>query len=358
MIRAAVIGVGAIGRHHARVYAELEGVQLVAVADPQPDRRHSVARRYGTQAYADAEALLVAERPDVVSVAVPTAQHGAVTLAALGAGAHVLVEKPIADSVAMAVTMILTAEDRGRLLAVGHVERFNPAVVELHRRLLAGELGPVFLAHARRLSPFPAYVRDVGVVMDLATHELDILTHLLAQPVTRLYAETGRNVHPQHEDMLLGMLRFAGGALGVLDVNWLTPNKVRRLEFTGPGGMFVLDYLHQDLFHYENSQAPEHWDAMALFKGVAEGTVLKLRVAREEPLLAELRAFVRAVRDGGTPGVSGYEGLRALALAQLLLASAADGRPMEVAAEVKRRGWPELILRNDGQGASQGKRSE
>ncbi len=347
-VRAAVLGVGAIGRHHARVYAELDGVELVAIADRAAERRQSVARRYGVPAYAEAEALLAEVRPEVVSVAVPTALHAPVTLAALEAGAHVLVEKPIADSVAGAEAMIGAAERLRKWLMVGHVERFNPAVLELQQRLAANELGPIIKAHARRLSPFPAHVRDVGVVMDLATHELDILMHLLAQPVSRLYAETGRNLHPHHEDMLLGMLRFANGALGVLDVNWLTPNKVRRLEITGPGGMFVLDYLHQDLFYYENSQAPGQWDAMALFRGVAEGRVVKLAIVRREPLAAELEAFISSVREGRSPPVSGRAGLRALALAELLLASAADGRVVDVAAEVRRRDWPEWLVAAEG----------
>lgn len=343
MIRAAVVGVGTIGRHHARVYADLPDVALVAVADPDAERRDAVARRYGARAYPDHESLLAAEEADVVSVAVPTESHCAVTLAALESGAHVLVEKPMADSVASAQTMIVAAEEAGRLLAVGHIERFNPVVIELKRRLAAGELGRIVLIHARRLSPFPAYVRDVGVVMDLATHELDIICHLMDRPLNRLYAETARNIHPQHEDMLHGVLRFADGAVGVVDANWLTPNKVRRLEVTGPGGMFVVDYLHQDLFFYENSQGPARWDAMALFKGVAEGSVVKLRIARQEPLVSEIQSFVAAVTEGRPPTVSGRDGLRALALAELLLDAAAVGQVLDVGAECERRGWPKWI---------------
>ena len=342
MIRAAVVGVGAIGRQHARVYSDIDGVQLDGVADPQSERRESIARRYGVRAYADHQALLAAEPLDVVSVAVPTVQHLAVALAALERGVHVLIEKPIAHSVSEADEMIAAAASRGLVLTVGHVERFNPALVELKRRLDANELGRVFQAHARRLSPFPAYVKDVGVVMDLATHELDVLTHLVPGPVTRVYAETGRNVHARYEDMLLGMMRFAEGTLGVLDVNWVTPNKVRQLQITGAGGMFLLDYLHQDLFFYENSEAPARWDALALFKGVGEGNVLKIRIAKQEPLVAEIQSFVAAVKNGTPPLVTGRDGLRALALAELLLASAAAGSVLDVGAEVGRRGWPPL----------------
>jgi UDP-N-acetylglucosamine 3-dehydrogenase len=342
VIRAGVIGVGAIGRHHARVYNDLDGVTLVGVADPDPERRAVVARRFGVPAYPDHVALLAAEAPDVVSVAVPTVHHHAVALAALAGGAHVLVEKPIALRVGEAQAMIAAAAAAGRVLTVGHVERFNPAVVELKRRLDQGELGRVFQVHARRLSPFPAYIRDVGVVMDLATHELDVLTQLVPGPVIRLYAETERNIHERHEDMLSGILRFAGGTVGVLDVNWLTPNKVRRLQITGAGGMFLADYLHQDLFFYENSEAPASWDALALFKGVEEGNVIKIRIAKQEPLVAELRAFVQAAAGLAPVVVTGQDGLRVLALAELLLASAATGQALDVAAELQRLGWPPL----------------
>lgn len=331
MIRAAVIGVGAMGKHHARVYTDLEGVELAAVADPDEARRQALARRFKVPAYPDHAALLAAERPDVVSVAVPTIHHHAVALCALQHGAHVLVEKPIASSLAQAEDLIRQAAARGLTLAVGHIERFNPAVLELKRRLQDGELGRIFQVQSRRLSPFPHYVLDVGVVMDLATHELDVMRYLLGSEVERLYAEVGRHVHPTHEDHLAGMLRFANGVVGVLDINWLTPTKVRELRLTGERGMFLVDYIHQDLYFYENSEAPSRWDALALFQGVEEGNVLKLRLSKREPLEQELRAFVAAALGAGAPIVTGEDGREALRLAQRLLAAAAEGRVMTVA---------------------------
>ena len=326
MTTAAVIGVGAMGQHHARVYNEMEDVQLVAVADPDPVRRAAAERRFGVPAFADHTVLLAELRPELVSVVVPSVHHHAVTMAALAHGVHVLVEKPIAGTLAEAEEILAEAEARGLLLTVGHVERFNPAVMELKRRLDAGDLGRIFHLQARRLSPFPAYVRDVGVVIDLATHELDIFRYLLGgQPVERVFAETGRNVHERYEDMLFASLRFANGVLGVLDINWLTPTKIRELRITGERGMFLVDYLNQDLYFYENSIAPSQWDAMALFKGVEEGNVMKIRVAKSEPLRGELRAFVDAVATGAPLVVTGLDGLQALVLAKALLRSAAEG---------------------------------
>lgn len=364
MLKAAVIGVGSMGRHHVRVYLQMPGVQLVAIADADETRREAISRQFRIPAYGCATELLARERPDLVSVAVPTALHLEVASAALESGAHVLVEKPIATTYEDGRTLIARAAETGRVLTVGHVERFNPAIVELQTRLAAGEIGRVFHVHARRLSPFPAYIHDVGVVLDLATHELDIMCHLLGCSVSRIAAEVGRNVHMTHEDMLSAMLRFDAGVLGVLDINWLTPVKVRELRITGECGMFVVDYVAQDLFFYENRIAPSRWDAMALFRGVEEGNVIKLRVAKVEPLEAELRAFVEAVqsappapagwpdgaraeRNAGPEGssqspVSGLEGLRAVALATLLLDAAREGRSLNVAEETNRRGWYEL----------------
>ena len=334
-----MFGVGAIGQHHARVYHELEGVILAAVADPSPERRAAAERRFGVPAYPDHEALLAAEHIDLASVAVPSIHHHDVALAAMAHGASVLVEKPIAATVEEGRAIIDAARRAGVILTVGHVERFNPAVVELKRQLDDGRLGRLFQLIGRRLSPFPSYVRDVGVVVDLATHELDIFHHVLGELPARIYAETGRHVHDRYEDMLVASLRYPSGTLGVLDINWLTPNKVRELRLTGEGGMFVVDYLNQDLYFYENSSAPSQWEAMALFKGVEEGNVIKIRVAKTEPLRAELAAFVETVAKGEKPRVSGEDGLAALIQAQLVLASAAAGEALDVAATLQARGW-------------------
>jgi len=326
MIRAAVVGVGAIGQHHARIYSELEGVKLVAVADPDETRRAAAARRYGVVAYPSYEEMFAAEPLDVASVTVPTQLHHRVALAALAQGIHVLVEKPITSTLAEADELIHAAAARGLTLTVGHIERFNPAVVELQARLAAGDLGRIFQVQARRLSPFPLHVLDVGVVMDLATHELDMMRYLLGSEVARLYAETSRNFHAAHEDMLSSILRFENGVVGVLDINWLTPTKVRELRLTGERGMFQVDYITQDLFFYENAEAASHWDTLALFRGVEEGNVLKLRVIKAEPLERELRAFVAAVVNHTPPKVSGADGRQALRLASLLLTSAQQNR--------------------------------
>jgi UDP-N-acetylglucosamine 3-dehydrogenase len=325
-IRAAVIGVGAMGRHHARVYHELEATELVGVADPDPGNVDFIARRYRVPTFRDHRELLAVARPEIVSVAVPTALHLTVARDCLAAGAHVLVEKPIAATVDEARTIIDAARAAGRKLTVGHVERFNPAIIALKRRVDEGALGRLFEIRARRMGPFPARVRDVGVVIDLAAHDLDIMRWVIGAPVVRVYAETARRIHTEHEDLLSGLLRFAGGEIGVLNINWLTPTKVRELSITGERGMFVANYLTQELDFYENVHADSHWDDFGVLQSVGEGNMTRLRIERREPLVAQLAAFVAAVVNDGEPAVTGEDGLAALALAGSVVESGRTNR--------------------------------
>lgn len=324
-LRAAVVGVGAMGRHHARIYSDLADTNLVGIADPNQENADFVAQRYGVPAYADHRDLLSATEPQLVSVAVPTSMHLAVGRDAAAAGAGLLVEKPIAASVAEGQALIAAAREAGVVITVGHIERFNPAVRELKSRLDQGELGRVFEIRARRMGPFPARVRDVGVVVDLAAHDLDIMRWMIGSPVARVFAETTRRVHTEHEDLLSGLLRFENGEIGVLNVNWLTPTKVRELSVTGERGMFLVNYLTQDLEFYENLYADSHWESYGVLQSVGEGNMTRLRIAKYEPLSAEIEAFVSAVRDGADPGVSGEDGVAALALAIDVVESGRSG---------------------------------
>jgi len=241
-VRTAVIGVGAMGRHHARLYHDLSGSELIAIVDADGATAKAAARRYGVKFYTDYRAMLEAEDVAAVSIAVPTTLHREVASEAIQRGIHILIEKPIAASVADGQAIVDQARAQGVTCMVGHVERYNPAVVELKRRLDQGELGRIFEIVARRKGPFPVRVRDVGVVIDLAAHDLDIMWYLTGAEVTRVYAETAQRVHESCEDMLSGLLRFSDGTVGVLDINWLTPTKIRELSVIGERGMFQVNY--------------------------------------------------------------------------------------------------------------------
>jgi len=337
-LRAGVIGAGMMGRNHARVWDEsVEGVELVAVADPDAAALRRAIGGRAARGYASAEQMLGEERPDVVSIVVPTSLHLPITLAALKAGAHVLVEKPIAATRDEAEQMLAAADEARRLLSVGHIERFNPAIRELRLRLQAGELGRIFKIHATRLGPFPARIRDVGVVVDLAPHDLDVMRFLLGSDPIRVYAEVAQRIHTDHEDLFVGFLKFANGAIGVLDINWLTPTKRRTLTVTGERGMYVADYLSQDLVFYANPDAEQTWrpieDAVApAAMTVSEGEMTRRRVQRQEPLVVELVEFARAVRDGGPPPVDGREAMASLLLARAMVEAAASGTVVSGAA--------------------------
>ena len=309
----ALVGAGQMGRHHARVVAESRFARLVAVVDPTQAGEEVAALR-GARRLGSVDELLAASRPDFAIVAVPTASHVDVALPLLEAGVPVLVEKPIASTVEEAEQLLAASERHGVRLGVGHVERFNPAVQALRARLREQALGRVFQVHTRRLSPFPARVGDTGVAFDLATHDLDIMCELAGTPI-RVSAELDRRAHSTHEDLLAATLRFDSGVIGLLEVNWLTPTKVRRLTVTGERGMYVIDYLNQHLTLYENAHESASWPTLDVFDGVTEGNVTRYAIPRVEPLHAQLEAFARSVRGEDVEVVSGAEGLRALTLA-------------------------------------------
>ena len=327
-IRTAVIGTGAMGRHHVRLYHDLSESELVAVADCNGEAAEAIARRHGVPFYTDYCAMLDAEEVDAVSICVPTTLHPEVASNAVHRGVHVLIEKPLAATLREGQALADQASANGVVCLVGHVERYNPAVVELKRRLDEGELGRIFEIVARRKGPFPVRVRDVGVVMDLATHDLDIMWYLTGAEVTRVYAETAQRVHSSQEDMLSGLLRFSDGTVGVLDINWLTPAKIRELSVIGERGMFQVNYLTQDLFFFENAEADDSWDTLSILRGVAEGRMVRHVVNKREPLRTELEAYLATVRGECVPIVGAEDGLRALRQAQAIVRSGLEKRPI------------------------------
>jgi len=326
MLNVGVIGVGAMGKNHARVFANLPQVQLVAVADVDEDAVRQVAHTYRAHAYTDYRGMLDHESLDLVSIAVPTRLHLPVALDVMSRGLHCLIEKPIAASVEEGEQIVAAARQAGVKVTVGHIERFNPAVLELKRRLSLGQLGRVFQIHARRVGPFPPRVTDVGVVFDLATHELNIMEYVVGSPITSLYAETEQEIHANHEDLLSGLLKFANGTVGVLDINWLTPTKIRQLTLIGERGMFMVNYLTQELHFIENGEANGQWEGLVALMGVSEGRHIKYEVQRREPLRVELEHFVQAILDHTAPLISPEEALRAVYLAEKTVHSGQEHR--------------------------------
>lgn len=330
-LKAAVIGVGAMGQHHARVYTQIAQTQLVGVADASESNGARIAAQYNVPAYTDYRALLETERPDIVSVVVPTRYHREVAEQVMEAGAHVLVEKPIAATVEEGVALIQKAQSLNRSLMVGHIVRFSPVIQALKAHLDAGELGRIFQIVCRRVGPFPARIRDVGVVVDLAPHDLDVMRFISGDDPVRVYAETEQQIHTEYEDLFTAQLRFRRGFTGFLEINWLTPMKVREVVVLGEKGMFRADDLTQDLYFYENAEANgQGWGHLNMLKGVSEGKMTRYPIKSYEPLRAELEAFANAVVNQTPVPVSGEDGLAALRLALALVESGSTHQVIEV----------------------------
>jgi len=323
-LRIAVVGAGTMGSHHARVIADSPETELVAIVDPA-ETADAVAHRQHSRRVDTIEQLLAEDRPEAAIVAVPTSSHAEVATRLLEAGIPVLIEKPIAASTEEAEALAAVAAAGNVPLAVGHVERFNPAVRALRERLDHEELGRVFQVHTRRLSPFPIRIGDTGVAFDLATHDLDIMS-MLGGKALRVSAEVDRRAHSSHEDLLAATLRFDSGIIGLLEVNWLTPTKVRQLSVTGERGMLVVDYLNQHLTLFENAHESESWQTLDIFDGVTEGNVIRFAINRVEPLRAQLDAFVRLVRGDQSDSVDAAAGINALRLALAVLESGSLGQ--------------------------------
>lgn len=330
-MKVAVLGVGSMGKNHARVYSEFPDTELVAVVDADIKTAEAIATKHGARAYTDPAEMLAKEKPEAVSIAVPTALHARVGLMALEAGAHVLMEKPIAATVAEGRLLIDKASQVNRQLMVGHIVRFNPAMQALKEKLRGEALGRIFQVFCRRAGPFPARIRDVGVVIDLAPHDVDVMRFLVGSSPTRVYAETEQRIHTDHEDLVWGLLRFPDGVVGSLEINWLTPTKIREVLVLGERGLFRVDDLTQDLYYYENSQAnSDLWPAYQTLKGVSEGGMRRYEIERYEPLKAELQAFLKAVQTGTPVPVSGEDGLEALRLALALVESGSRHEVIQV----------------------------
>ncbi len=328
-LRVGLAGLGSMGRNHLRVLGTRPGCVLAAVADPVPDTLAAAVASSGAQGFSEPLAMIAEAELDAVIIAAPTTAHISLALAAIERGAAVLVEKPLAATVEDARQIVAVAAARGVPIQVGHVERFNPAVLELGRLLAAGWLSSVYAITSRRAGPFPARIRDVGVTVDLATHDVDILSWVAGERPVRVYAELAQRIHATHEDLLFGLLHFPTGATGMLDVNWLTPAKRRQLTVVGEEGMFELDYLTQRLTFTRTDVA--HPRLIRGFAPTFAGDVAEMPVSNAEPLAAELDAFLGIVRAGGRPVVDGEDGLWAVRIASALLESAAAGHPIEFA---------------------------
>jgi UDP-N-acetylglucosamine 3-dehydrogenase len=311
-VRIGVVGVGTMGFHHVRVYSQLvenDLVELVGVVDVDYERAFSVARMFKTRAFRNHKDLM--GLVDAVSIATPTETHRDIALDFINAGVNVLVEKPIASNVREALELVRKADEMGVLLMVGHVERFNPAVSRLYEVVRGGLLGDLVTVTAKRVGPFDPRVSRVSVIVDLATHDIDVINYVLDLKALSVYARSRRvRVDSSEDDYGLIAISYEDNVDAVIETNRLTPYKLRSLEVVGTRGVAVLNYLDQKLTLYDGE-----W--------VREAVIQK-----EEPLKLELLNFIKAVEGIEKPFITKEEATYALLIAEASIESSKMNKPI------------------------------
>ena len=302
-IRVGVVGVGHIGKNHARIYAEAESVEFTAIFDSDPATAAQIAEQY--QVRVASSLAEFADLVDAASVATPTNTHHAIARSLLETGKHLLIEKPIAEAAAQASELAQLAQQRRLVLQVGHVERFNPVLGALEARLTH----PRFI-EAHRLSPFPNRSTDIGVVLDLMIHDLEIILHLVRSPVQTIDA-VGVPVLSRREDIANARIRFENGCVANITSSRISPERMRKIRVFQEDAYLSLDYQNQTGEIYRKAAG-----------GIERAEV---EIEKEEPLKRQILSFIECARTGLQPKVSGFEATAALELAVEITKRIAEG---------------------------------
>jgi len=322
VLRAGLLGLGVMGSNHARVLSGVEGVEFVGVFDPSPTVPDQVHERPVVR---DMDQFLELGI-DYAVVAAPTTYHLEMGTRLAEAGIHALIEKPVASTAEDSRTLRDLFESKGLIGGVGHIERYNPALQAARDRIERGVLGEIYQIATRRQGPFPGRIADVGVIKDLATHDLDLTAWVTQQQYVSVNARTAHRSGRPHEDMVVAVGTLSGGTITSHIVNWLTPFKERMTIITGENGVLVADTLTADLTYYENGRIEVAWDP-GEFRGVSEGNMTRYALDRKEPLLAEHEAFRDSVLAGEPRGIVTFaEGTRVVEVAEKLVADGAAAK--------------------------------
>jgi len=310
MLKVGVVGAGSMGRHHVRIYSELPGCELVGLADPDPAKRE-LAKQYETEYFTDARQLF-AQGLDLATIAAPTKLHHELALEGLQAGCHLLIEKPITHNLDKAQELIDIAQQQGLKIAVGHVERFNPAVTELKRMIDDGELGEVLAINNLRVGPYHGRILDTGIVLDLGTHDVDLISYLFSQRAKSVFATAIQRRH-NHEDHAVLQLTYEGNCTGIIETSWLAPYRARNIFLVGTEHFALCDLINQLILVYEDN--PKGQNLLAGLRNVPEG----------EPLKNELESVVASVHDGTPLVCTAQDSLYALQTCLAALESITTG---------------------------------
>ena len=308
----AVIGTGFWGKNHARVYKELASTELVAICDVNADRAKSVADQFGAKAYTSSARMLKNEEIEAVSVCTWSTNLAKEALKALKAGKHVLVEKPMATNTKQAEKLLETAEKNDLHLTVGFLMRFIPGLQHIREAVENKKIGELVCATAKRVSQWPERIGDVGVVKDMAIHDIDVIRYISNEDPITVYAKAGSMKHRKFEDYAQIMLTYKDGKSAFIESNWLTPYKTRTLTVTGSDAIMRLDYITQELWIEEPKEN------------------LQPRYPWQEPLKLELQHFADCISEKKKPLITGADGLKALQIAEAALRSSAKNRAIKL----------------------------
>ena len=299
-----------MGQNHIRTYRQMPGVELVGIADINPQILSQLEKQYSTQGFTDYKELLKQDL-DAVSIAVPTTLHKKVSLDVIASNTNLLIEKPIADTIANAGSIVAAAHRENLTLVVGHIERYNPAVGRMKKVIDSGELGKVVSISCCRVGPYNPRIRDVGVILDIGVHDIDIISYFYNRSVSEVYTIAGRVAH-SYEDYASILLRFDDSKAGVIETNWLTPHKARKFTVIGTEGVGYGDYIAQTVFIHDKD-----W-------------VKEAKVEKKEPLRCELEGFISACHGDKEPLASGEDGVQALCVAMAAIESYQTNRSVKI----------------------------
>jgi len=318
VLNVAVIGTGKMGRNHIRTYFEMDEANLIAISDIVEDTGKELAEKFNCKFYKDYNKMFEKEKIDIVSVCVPTFLHSKIAKDVINQGINTLIEKPITKNVEEGEEIIKLAKEKGVKLTVGHIERFNPAVQKLKKIIDEGKLGTITSVLARRVGVFPPQIKDANVVIDLAVHDIDIINYLLGKGPDKVYSGLGKALIEKRHDYANIFLKY-NGTNAFIEVNWITPIKIRQLSVTGTKGYAELNYMTQELVFYESFYDKIYDDFGDFIISFGEPKITEIKIKKEEPLKLELKHFIDCVENNKDPVVSGEQALEALRISEKAL---------------------------------------
>jgi UDP-N-acetylglucosamine 3-dehydrogenase len=326
MIKIGVIGPGSMGRNHVRVCSELEKVNLVGISDINTTAVKNIANRFQTKSFSSYKDMMT--EVDAVIIATPTNTHYQIAMDFLNQGKHVLVEKPICDDVQKAEELVKKAKKEDLIFLVGHIERYNPVIRFIKESLQSKKLGDLISLASKRVSNYPMRVRDVGVIFDFGIHDIDVMRYLVGE-VYSVYARAGNyNKGIKYEDYANIMLNFESGICGIVEVNWLTPMKIRKLLLTCSKYFVEVDYIDQSVTM--SSSSFREIDEVNLFNVPIQYNTNNISLEKREPLRNEIVDFIESIEHHTDPLVTGEDGLQALKIAEAATLSYKSGKEVKI----------------------------